>query len=124
MRVSAIASLFLLVVAACGRSDDLIGNWDCQVPIGSSAFSFHEDSSFVWRTKFWFVKSAVAGQWHHRGDEVNLEIQSAPPESGLAPGDTQALEILTLNQSLFVSKDGTGEIMTCTRQDASDAPQE
>ena len=124
MRVYAIASLVLLLLAACGRSDDLIGNWDCQVPIGSSVFSFNEDSSFLWRTKFWFVKSAVAGQWHHRGDEVTLEIQSAPPESGLEPGGTQTLEVLTLNQSLFVSKDGTGATMTCTRQDASDAPQD
>jgi hypothetical protein len=119
MRVFAFVSLLLLV--ACSRGDDLIGNWDCQVPIGSSTFSFNEDSSFVWRTKLWFVKSAVAGKWRHRGDEVTLEIQSAPSESGFEAGDMQTLEVLTLNQSLFVSKDGTGATMTCTRQGASDS---
>ena len=120
MRAYAIASLLLL--AACGRGDDLVGSWDCEVPIGSSAFSFNEDSSFVWRTKVWFIKAAVAGRWRHRGDEFTLEIQSAPSESGFKPGDKQTFEVLTLNQSLFVSKDGTGATMTCTRQDASDLP--
>jgi hypothetical protein len=124
MHRPAVAALFLLLLAACWRGDDLIGSWDCEMPIGSMTLSFHEDSSFAWRTKLWFVKAVVAGKWHHRGDQVILEIDAAPPEFPLKPGDTQIIEVLTLNQSLFVSKDGTGTTMTCTRRDGSEAPQD
>jgi hypothetical protein len=110
------AAAAVLLATACGGSDELVGRWDCAAAIGTSIFTFNEDSSFLMKSQVRLIETSATGKWKRTGKQLDLEIETAPAGSRMKAGTVEQLEIVTLNQSVFQWKSRTGRETTCRRQ--------
>jgi hypothetical protein len=110
------AAAAALLAAACSGPDELVGRWDCAAVIGSSVFTFNEDSSFLVTSQAQLVETSTAGKWKRSGNRLDLEIETAPEESRMKPGTVEQLEIVSLSQSVFQWRSRSGKETTCRRQ--------
>jgi hypothetical protein len=113
------AAAAALLAAACSGPDELVGRWDCTAVIGTSIFTFNEDSSFLVTSRAQqaqLVETSAAGKWKRSGNRLDLEVETAPDGARMKPGTVEPLEIVALNQSVFRWRGRSGKETTCRRQ--------